>query len=736
MSTWFYYDSNGQKQGPVTGGQLKGLAKTGQISSETVVETEDGKTAPARKVKGLTFVETPLPETEQSESDYCTPYGRWSFQPWTEGGLNTTYRFDSEGTTSDKIKTLALNIAESVNKLSPKRFARLTGYKEKDTSCVWKLPDIDGLQPLAIQPPLPQENVYRIVTRLFSAMVEYHQHGITICDVTPSLVFVNSTLEHCVILPTPWLPMQAKWKPAAASKMPFAAPEVDTAGSNTALVDIYGFGAFTWFLLTGLHRKPQATMLPSEFDPDFARWDALIDSCCRTNPQRRFQTLQEVESALLQVKATSALSVPSQTLPVPVPAPSAIATVAPSHVAPLSEQAVITKRKSYVVKFVLLLVIGLSIIAYINRDKIANFSPMLGESITGYRRGFGDTILTYKNRSYEEAAWKEVKFSPLSGDYHDLSKVVGWQDDDYWVVDRNYRGLNVFRYKNGMWTNSFQKEEVHSRSALLLDRDSLLYGVHLFRDDGAQILDKGHYIDNMCYADNGLIYLMRGNDSMIKVSFRDVKTLGDQSTKYETITFNDKEYFVHKADNTITRSAVHSSRSDRGVKIICQIAPGKAIGMMRLRGYVDTNRGYVDTNFLVEFRNGIWYQGEELPERERYSGGWSAMWVDCSGTMPKHVVLVSDGGRVAIHQIGGNNRYIPVPTPQGSTSMDLCRVWGNSIDKFWTMDTNGTVWERNGNDWRVVVRGLRKEDIKFRDAWVSPTGNVFAITKDKLYELK
>lgn len=48
-------------QGPVTDGQLKGLAKTGRITPETMVETEDGKTALARKVKGLTFPEAAEP---------------------------------------------------------------------------------------------------------------------------------------------------------------------------------------------------------------------------------------------------------------------------------------------------------------------------------------------------------------------------------------------------------------------------------------------------------------------------------------------------------------------------------------------------------------------------------------------------------------------------------------------------------------------------------------------------
>ena len=54
-TTWWYYDSNGQKRGPVSGGELKGLSKTGRITPETIVENEKGKSAPAGKVRGLTF---------------------------------------------------------------------------------------------------------------------------------------------------------------------------------------------------------------------------------------------------------------------------------------------------------------------------------------------------------------------------------------------------------------------------------------------------------------------------------------------------------------------------------------------------------------------------------------------------------------------------------------------------------------------------------------------------------
>ena len=55
-SNWFYYNEKGEKTS-VTGGQLKWLAKNGKITPGTLIETEDGRTAPAIKIKGLTFGE-------------------------------------------------------------------------------------------------------------------------------------------------------------------------------------------------------------------------------------------------------------------------------------------------------------------------------------------------------------------------------------------------------------------------------------------------------------------------------------------------------------------------------------------------------------------------------------------------------------------------------------------------------------------------------------------------------
>jgi len=83
MAKWFYYNESGEKI-EVTGGQLKGLAKAGMITPETIIENEEGKKAPARKVKGLTFgesVEEGIPtETVQSESSLPEKIG-WMTPP-------------------------------------------------------------------------------------------------------------------------------------------------------------------------------------------------------------------------------------------------------------------------------------------------------------------------------------------------------------------------------------------------------------------------------------------------------------------------------------------------------------------------------------------------------------------------------------------------------------------------------------------------------------------------------
>jgi len=67
MKMWYYYDSNGRKQGPIVPRRILELAKSGKITPETILESEDGKSAPAGTMKGLVFTDAPLPRAVATE---------------------------------------------------------------------------------------------------------------------------------------------------------------------------------------------------------------------------------------------------------------------------------------------------------------------------------------------------------------------------------------------------------------------------------------------------------------------------------------------------------------------------------------------------------------------------------------------------------------------------------------------------------------------------------------------
>lgn len=61
MAQWFYYDRNGNAQGPVADGQLKQLADSGVVTRETVLRLEDGRRVHAGTVNGLFPQAAPQP---------------------------------------------------------------------------------------------------------------------------------------------------------------------------------------------------------------------------------------------------------------------------------------------------------------------------------------------------------------------------------------------------------------------------------------------------------------------------------------------------------------------------------------------------------------------------------------------------------------------------------------------------------------------------------------------------
>ena len=83
MANWHYYNKQGDKI-TVTSKELKALALQGVITPGTMVETEDGKNAPARRVKGLTFGTSLPPNNSVQVPDTVNDVAAIDFQEKTD----------------------------------------------------------------------------------------------------------------------------------------------------------------------------------------------------------------------------------------------------------------------------------------------------------------------------------------------------------------------------------------------------------------------------------------------------------------------------------------------------------------------------------------------------------------------------------------------------------------------------------------------------------------------------
>ncbi|MDR2438437.1 MAG: hypothetical protein LBE12_03565 [Planctomycetaceae bacterium] len=61
MATWYYYDYLGVRQTVLSDAELHNIVEHGMITTETIIETENGRTVPASRINGLNFPPPLLP---------------------------------------------------------------------------------------------------------------------------------------------------------------------------------------------------------------------------------------------------------------------------------------------------------------------------------------------------------------------------------------------------------------------------------------------------------------------------------------------------------------------------------------------------------------------------------------------------------------------------------------------------------------------------------------------------
>ncbi len=339
----------------------------------------------------------------------------------------------------------------------------------------------------------------------------------------------------------------------------------------------------------------------------------------------------------------------------------------------------------------------------------------------GYKRGYADTILRYSDRSYDGAKWVKLKESAALATSN-LFSIAGWDDDNFWVASR---AGGICRMRGGVWRVECQLGDAGWPQLRPTSAEQLLVaGGHFYRVSAGEVENYGEAREQgeaelghiFLAADDRFFYHGRTHGGRNLVRF-------DTSRRTTFSVKEDREASVCSADGSPVEyywvEKVYCTRSH---------AANCGFGIAYKRWNPD------GAGRLVRFDGKFWRMlSGDLPHNPR------DLWLSGSEDAPTFVLAGDNGDRALgwVHvrrtaDAGVDHRLGESLEP---TSADLLRVWGVSLDKYWVMDTNGTVWQRDGTESRVVVRGMRRDKVEFTDAWVSPTGTVFAITPEHVWKL-
>lgn len=661
---------------------------------------------------------------------YQTRFGRFGATFQTTGSWTASYQLTVQPNQRKNAIALIRNLTASLSEIGHPGLPKLLRFDEAELSTTWRLSSLPSLEPLERQSvPWSSAATCHLLRRLAEVLNLLHAAGLGAYDLSPSLVFVSPRLGDTIIFPMPWLPTLMMWSPQKAEHISsFLAPDLEESSAviwpDPSRADVFGLGALAWYLLTAKPRPRTGQMLPSEHDRHLVIWDAFLDGCCRRNAARRFESLSAALASLDQ--STPAGSTPVSEPPI---VDSPVARAEEFH-----KPAPNANRRMVLGAAVTVGSVGL---LYSMRSVLP---PVPGLSDGGrHRRGFADTIIHYANRSYSGASWQMLKESGATGEMTrvfasgDLSlcwSVAGWDDDNF-VVARRLGQL--FHVRNGHW--SFAGKVDEPGSLRLLNPGTILITINgcekkLFQISSQGIQDRGTILKScnrhrqeIAPISNDLIYVFSHGEGGVGWDSGVLEVANSRSS--EVSVAKHKKAFVHTPDN-----AVLKEYPAYAIRWVSCWKEGEAYGIA-----YRASAAFFDPDsclkHVVHFVNGLWYAEDDIKTCATLRDTWFGE--DHAG---RFAILVGDNGYIQRAYIGGTKIEQSVRAATEPTSLSLIKVWGASADKYWVMDDNGTIWEREGEDSRVVVRGLRDRDVKFVAAWISPTGNVIAITEKHVYRLQ
>jgi hypothetical protein len=676
--------------------------------------------------------------------EYRTPFGLYRGKRLQNGYWAVGYRWSQATAAIPSAASADHTLIEKLKHLDAPCVAKVQALDASARQMMFSLPQVSDLEPLSqLSTPPDRLQVIALLRQLAEALQILHKASLAVVDFSPQLVFLRPGSLAPVLIPGSLIPQAESGSPLVA-EMPFVAPEgfrSPAASAEPVAADIYGLGALAWYLLTGTHRKQYSTTLPGEYDSTLGAFDSFIDGCCRTHPQRRFSTVAEAIGAL---PSESQISGSGEDLRQETASGEMLAERG-SLAAIWMDRAVAAVRtplqqaylKYRIRLWLLSIVAAIAMVAvFVRRHELAETFPQLMQPVVGYRRGFGETIVRYVDRSYQRSEWRVLDDLEDLRKEHELPAgryvtIKGWNSNTFYIAENYHNGrVIIYRQKDGRWNlfaRSDESEKNKEFCALrVLDGDSVLaaIGNNFYRFTPGVTENLGNFqVESRYYWYVNDVTVLDDEHAVVHLGARGGVNVW-RGAGIEPVDKNDQqEYRIFgddgKAVETGSVSTIGFTRTPFRFR---------AAGIAQQDG----NRT------VVEYRNGKWHSLADIPRYGGY-GRFSRInssWLMMRGNSPGRLFLATDTGRVMGYDFSGRIIESTVSPAAAKTSGNLILVWGVDEQKYWAMDDSGTVWEFSSGVWRDVVRGMYADDVRFTWAWVSPTGTIVAITDKKIYQLQ
>ena len=694
MSTWYYYDSNGEKQGPITGGQLKWLAKNGKITPGTLVETENGKAVLAVKVKGLSFVDmTSLQQTNAQIGAMWTV--RTGKQNNTEQGTEVLFSSTSDAEWA-KIQELAQKYAQihlrscppvTISSSSKKLVFRL-GHSASKPVLIAGTDSVSSAECA----------IYR--DQLINGAEVFHQQGLGIGLLDRQLIW---KLDGAFLfIPAFWLPAFDNIEVSQTGMPPEYVSASNATISQTG--DIYTIAAFCFRALTGREYDPNQPILPGDVRPDLKCWDAVLDHALRKSPARRIASFQEWKA--IQPQQTS-LAIPKSTLPA-VPASQPLSLPVSADISPKTVTVASTSAKSPFRRNVLLTLIAVVLLVIVGRF----FAPGLMRAIpvlntfapAAYQRGTGSYVVRYTDRSYDRAQWKMVWSTENAEGVGELNSIGGW-DKDNLAIGTSHLGSGVV-LRDGLWSTHSQRFEkpYYTDASTFYASDG--FELLRFTPSGYSVEKDFGYpgVHRVCQLDKDYFQIFVFENDLFE----------SENGVFSKVVIDEKRAWIWNDNNTKTEHLVTScwrNHQDWCQPLFHSFGSGRALAIFNHH------------TPMFQYKGGLWYKHYAVD---------ASVVRDMWAIDGENFIFVGSG----ISRFrDGKEDHPTVNVLDEAFDSRYVAVWGVDMDKFWVLDIKGNVAQFDKNGVRVIVRGPKLDRDDFVAAWISPEGVVYAITEKEVYRL-